>query len=212
MKIIIPARLGSKGFPLKNRHLFKSTADSIPSRLSDEVWVTSDDEEILKMASQYGFNRIERPAFLSQDETSIKDVLSHALELIPHGPNEEIIMLYLTYPQRVWNDILQAYYFYTGYCQENKLGAASLLCKKEVKSHPYLCMFEDGLGGKQIINHDLYRRQDYPKCFEISHFISIIRSNRLEELNSNLYSESTVFYQIGDPVDVDYLNDLKSIQ
>jgi CMP-N-acetylneuraminic acid synthetase len=212
MKIIIPARLGSKGFPFKNRHLFKYTADSIPSRLSDEVWVTSDDEEVLKMASQYGFNRIERPGHLAEDETSIKDVLSHALESIPHGPNEEIIMLYLTYPQRTWNDVLQAYYFYTGYCQENSNGAASLLCKKEVKSHPYLCMFEDDLRGRQVVEHNLYRRQDYPKCFEISHFISIFKSNRLSELNKNLYSESTVFYQIGDPVDVDYLTDLKGIQ
>ena len=113
-------------------------------------------------------------------------------------------MLYLTYPERTWTDIEAALNFFI----DNK--AKSLLCRVEPKSHPYLCMFsEDGNKGKQIVEHNLYRRQDYPECFELSHFICIFRANELEKLNKNLYNKDTIFYKIKRPVDVDTKEDLK---
>ena len=113
-------------------------------------------------------------------------------------------MLYLTYPERTWTDIEAALNFFI----ENK--AKSLLCRTELKSHPYLCMFsEEGDKGKQIIEHNLYRRQDYPECFELSHFICIFRANELESLNKNLYNSNTTFYKVKRPVDVDTKKDLE---
>ena len=41
--------------------------------------------------------------------------------------------------------------------------------------------------GKQLVKHNLYRRQDYPKCFRICHMVSIFKSNQLKNLNNNLY-------------------------
>ena len=212
MKIIIPARLGSKGFPLKNRELFKYTADSITKDLVSKVWVTTDDSVIKLMALDYNFNVIERPSELATDTASIRDVMLHVVEEIGGSTYDVITMLYLTYPQRTWQQIIAAHRFFVKHYDMGITG--SMLCRKEIKTSPYLYLEESGakaLFGKQLKKHDLYRRQDYPTCFEISHFISIFTVGELYKLNNNLYNKSTVFYKIPEVVDVDYLTDLKKL-
>jgi CMP-N,N'-diacetyllegionaminic acid synthase len=212
MKIIIPARFGSKGFPLKNRELFKYTADIIPKSRVKDVWVTTDDDIIKLTAEEYKFNVVSRPAELATDTASIRDVMLHAVESIGTSTYDHITMLYLTYPQRTWQHVLNAYRFFV---KHHDIGITnSLLCRKEVQVSPYLYLEESGakgLFGKQLKDHDLYRRQDYPVCFEISHFISIFTSGELYKLNNNLYNGSTVFYKIPDMIDVDYRTDLKKL-
>ena len=84
----------------------------------------------------------------------------------------------------------------------------SLLCRKECKTTPYLMAYDGGDNrGRQVIKHNLYRKQDYPKVFEISHFISAFKISELSNLNNNLYNEDTVFYPIEDVIDVDYKED-----
>ena len=70
-------------------------------------------------------------------------------------------------------------------------------------------MHKNGIKGSQVIGHDLYRRQDYPECFEISHFISIFNKNEIVNLNNNMYNEDTVFYPIENTIDVDMPADLE---
>jgi len=212
MKIIIPARFGSKGFPLKNRELFKYTADIIPKSRIKDVWVTTDDDIIKLTAEEYKFNVIDRPQELATDTASIRDVMLHAVEEIGASTYDHIAMLYLTYPQRTWQHVINAYRFFV---KHNDMGVTkSLLCRKEVQVNPYLYLEETGakgLFGRQLKKHDLYRRQDYPACFEISHYISIFTAGELYKLNNNLYNKSTVFYKIPDVIDVDYLTDLKKL-
>lgn len=205
MKIIIPAREGSKGFPRKNRILFKYAVAALPVSVRDDVYVTSDDDKILKMAKNSGFNCIERPLDLAKDDTSMKDVIVHALENIKTTDNELIAVLYLTYPQRKWTDLMDAVAFYL--MMEPAMPVSSLLCKKEVKTSPFLCMYDLGHRGKQVIDHDLYRRQDYPKCFELSHFIVLLRPSSINKLNENLYNIESLFWEIDDKIDVDYEKD-----
>ncbi len=78
--ILIPARKGSKGFPLKNRKLFKYTVDTIPEEFKHLVYVSTDDEVISQYSVDSGVNVIDRPPHLGQDETSMKDVLLHFIE------------------------------------------------------------------------------------------------------------------------------------
>lgn len=208
MKIIIPARKGSKGLPFKNRKLFQYTADSIPEHHYQDVVVTTDDEKIMEYAQDYGFIVVRRPDALAQDTTSIRDVIVHALKETNSSSSETVVVLYLTYPERTWEHVEAAIDYYIEFARHNL--SDSLLCKKEIKTHPYLCLLEhgvDGAYGKQLITHDLYRRQDYPKCFEISHYISIFTPVSINKLNSNLYCDSTVFYEIPDVVDVDTKKD-----
>ncbi|MDC1341964.1 acylneuraminate cytidylyltransferase family protein, partial [Oceanospirillaceae bacterium] len=71
---IIPARGGSKGIPGKNliniagKPLVAwSIEHALKSTLIDAVWVTSDSQEILDVASNYGANTILRPDDISDD-------------------------------------------------------------------------------------------------------------------------------------------------
>jgi CMP-N-acetylneuraminic acid synthetase len=209
MKILIPAREGSKGFPHKNRKLFKYAADVIPVEVREKVYVTTDDTVIMEMAKEVGFNVIVRPTKIANDTASMKDVVLHALGEMNASEEELIAVLYLTYPERRWVDVMEAAAFY--FMMEPAMPVSSLLCKKEVKSNPFLCMYDLGHRGKQIIKHDLYRRQDYPNCFELSHFIVLLRPKNIDNLNNNLYDSETLFWSIEDKIDVDLKKDFLRI-
>ena len=202
MKIIIPARKGSKGLPGKNAILIKHTLSTIPNYVKDNVIITTNDGKVIDQS--VGYKILLRNAKLSGDEISTKDVLLDVIQRYNIVDEEIVMMLYLTSPERTWTDIEAALNFFL----DNN--AKSLLCRVEPKSHPYLCMFsENDNKGSQIVEHNLYRRQDYPECFELSHFICIFRANELEKLNKNLYNKDTIFYKIKRPVDEDTKEDLK---
>lgn len=206
MKIIIPARRGSKGLPGKNRILFSSTAEIIPLELIKDSYVLTDDPKIKKMSSEYGINSIDRPDETATDSASMK---SSMIWLIDHlkskgelNQSDDILLLYLTYPERTWIDVKRAIDFYL------ERGATSLLCKKPAPVSPFLMLMENGDHGVQPFYHDLYRRQDYPKCFELSHYICMFNSDQINSLNNNLYSSQTVFMPIPSAIDVDTQKDL----
>ena len=203
MKIIIPAREGSKGLPYKNRRLLDYTIDKIPEKFRNKTYVTTDDEEILERSIKKGLKGLKRRKELSEDTTSTKQVMVDVVKNLNLDQSEMVVMLYLTYPQRTWKEVESAFDF----IKQNK--AKSLLCRKELKVSPYLCMIEEGLQGKQLVKHDLYRRQDYPNCFEISHFICIFEVSELNNLNNNMYNHNTIFYKIHEVVDIDNLIDME---
>jgi CMP-N-acetylneuraminic acid synthetase len=210
MKIIIPARFGSKGLPLKNRQLFNKTAVTIPQELANSVWVTTDDVEIVRMARDHNFNVILRPEHLAGDATSTKETLIHAIGAAEIKSEELVLVLYLTYPQRTWEEVLAAKSWFLQNTGDNIV--YSMLCKQETQAHPYLCMHEEeGHFGSQIVEHDLYRRQDYPKCFELSHYIILFKAGNINALNNNMYNRFTLFYPIDRVIDVDTQNDLDKL-
>src|SRR3989338_10727555 len=113
MKIIslIPARGGSKGIPKKNiaqlggKPLIAWTIEaSLRSRYINETYVTSDSEEILKIADAWGAQVIKRPKFLALDKTKAYGVISHALKKIDSNA-DVIIYLQPTSPLRKSGDI-----------------------------------------------------------------------------------------------------------
>jgi CMP-N-acetylneuraminic acid synthetase len=207
IKLLIPARRNSKGLPFKNRLLFEHTISTIPTGYLKNLLVSTDDEVLIEKCKSLGLNVSVRPDNLALDETSTKEVIQYHIDNNDISLDDTVIMLYLTYPERTWSDIQDAYIFFT----ENE--AKSLLCKKGIKStHPYLYMFElDNNKGSQLVKHNLYRRQDYPPVFEISHYVCIFNVNEFTKLNNNLYNDDTFFFKIDDVVDVDTKVDLDGV-
>ena len=196
--LVLPARKGSKGIPYKNRKLIDYTLNILPKEISSQVIIATDDEYLIE---KYNYYRIfKRSNQVSSDKACTKSLF---LEMYNYIDFNNIIMLYLTYPERTYKDILLAVEFY------EKQKAKSMLCSKKISNSPYLMMHKNGIKGSQIIEHDLYRRQDYPECFEISHFISIFNKNEIVNLNNNMYNEDTVFYPIENTIDVDMPADLE---
>jgi len=201
---VIPARKGSKGFPKKNRRLLDFTIKEIPKKYHENVIVTTDDKYIINKLKTTKIRILSRSKKLSKDTTSIKEVMMDVVEKFKMDSSDRIVMLYLTSPKRKYSDIKKILNYY------KKKKTKSLTCCIETKSNPFLCFFQlKNNKGQQIIKHDLYRRQDYPKCFEMRHFVVIFEVNEIPKLNNNMYNKNTTFYEIEDDIDVDYENDLK---
>ena len=204
MRILIPARKNSKGIPRKNRKLFDFTAKTIPKKYRCNTYIFSDDHVINAYGAKYGFNHVHRNQNSAKDTSTTKDMMVDFCSNF--DKDDVIVMLYLTYPTRQWKNVAKAIKIF-----ETK-NLNSLLCKKEVKQTPYLMMYEleDGRG-EQVIKHNFSRRQDYRKCFELCHSISIIKQSYLSNLNNNLYDRDTYFMEISDPLDIDSKKDMQCL-
>lgn len=115
---VIPARGGSKRIPRKNIKMFHgqpmiawSIQAAIDSGCFDEVWVSTDDEEIAAVAQAYGAKvPFLRPAHLSDDFATTADVMSHAVKefgKINHALPDYICCLYATAPFVTKADLVQ---------------------------------------------------------------------------------------------------------
>lgn len=113
---IIPARGGSKRLPQKNIKLlgdFPLLAHSIlyaqaNSEIIDEVYVSTDDAEIKKVALQFGAKVIDRPANISGDFEPTVSALKNVLEQIGDEV-ENVVLLQATNPLRPENLLKEAF-------------------------------------------------------------------------------------------------------
>ena len=201
---VIPARRDSKGLLFKNRKLLDYTINNIQTELHEKTIVTTDDEKIIEKLSATNINVLRRDERLCLDDISIKDVMLDVVKKFQMKSDDIIVMLYLTSPGRKFSDIKKILDYY--FDREIK----TLTCCVEPKTHPYLVLYKkEDQKGEQVVEHDLYRRQDYPECFEIRHFVCIFQVEEIQRLNNNMYNESTIFYKIDNDIDVDHENDLK---
>lgn len=205
---IIPARKDSKGIKFKNRKLFNYTAIIIPEVFSDKVIVSSDDSHILNASKRFGFSCLEREESIAQDNSSMRDVLLDAVERYAIPPEDDVVLLYLTYPQRTWKDVEEIYGFY------KKHDGRSLSCAVNIADHPYLCYYEkDSIYGRPVVEHELYRRQDYPPCFRQSLFVGIYKAGEISRLNDSLLCRDTLFFKLKRQViDIDRDIDMKMFE
>jgi CMP-N-acetylneuraminic acid synthetase len=116
---IIPARGGSKRLPNKNILLLGGIpliAHSIlyaqkNKAIIDDIYVSTNDETIKKIALEYGAKIIERPENLSGDFEPTVLALKHVLESI-EDEIENIILLQATNPLRPENLLKEAFETY----------------------------------------------------------------------------------------------------
>ena len=115
---IIPARGGSKRLPRKNIRpldekplLAYAVESALESGVFGRVCVSSDDEEILDVAREYGAEAISRPDFLATDRAQVKDVCAHLLEQFAEQEQayREFGLLLVTNPLRTASDVREAY-------------------------------------------------------------------------------------------------------
>jgi CMP-N,N'-diacetyllegionaminic acid synthase len=107
---VIPARGGSKGVLRKNIKLLAgkpliwyTIKAAMDSKKLDDFYVSSDDDEILKVAKNLGAKTIKRPAELAGDKVAMVPVLKHAIESI--GKVDYLVLLQPTTPFKTGKDI-----------------------------------------------------------------------------------------------------------
>lgn len=104
--VLITARGNSKRLPGKNIKLFcgkpliaYSIDQGLASRFVDEVWVSSDDDKILKVSKKCGAKVLKRPTSLATSNAKSEDVVKHFYESMDGKP-DYIVLLQPTSPLR----------------------------------------------------------------------------------------------------------------
>jgi len=204
---VVPARAGSVRFPNKNEILFPYILPLLKllkrEYKESQIIINSNIDKLFAICKVHNFIFYRIADNKAGSNSIIKNYMKDMIDGIGIKKNDLIVMLYLTYPERNIFDIARAINFF------NQLKAKSLLCRKEIKgAHPCLFMYQSELAtGKQVIKHNFSNSQDYPKVFEISHFISIFYAGEIKKLNNNLYNDKTVFHWITTKMDIDTKED-----
>nr|WP_319486578.1 acylneuraminate cytidylyltransferase [uncultured Cohaesibacter sp.] len=111
---VIPARGGSKGVPRKNKRLLggiplvaRSIRAALGAKSVDAVFVSSDDDEILEIATEWGAIPIKRPDALANDSATSESALFHVLDEIKRRGEEvqTLVFLQCTSPFTTSEDI-----------------------------------------------------------------------------------------------------------
>lgn len=219
---IIPARGGSKGVPGKNilpiggkPLLAWNIQAASQSRFVDEVYVSTDDEQIRFISQQYGAKVIERPSELAGDYSSSESALLHALTyLYGQGVHPEILVfMQCTSPLTTADDIDQAV--------QRLVEEEADSCFTASEFHGFVWCSQDN-GTTVGVNHDKAfrpRRQDRESQFLENGAIYVMKVGGFMEAKHRFFGKTIMSemprrrsVEIDDWVDVDITETLlKSI-
>lgn len=198
--VVIPARRGSKGLPGKNIRLLNgkpliawSIEAALESSVPDRVLVSTDSEEIGRVAEEWGCEVSVRPAELATDESTTIEVLQHLYNTIPGV--ESMILLQPTSPLRDTGLIDGCFDIYSE-------GGYSNLATG------YWCKY------KEFGSHNNLRRQDYQGFFYDDGNVYVLSKDIIKEgiwCGTNpckLPIERHMNYEIDDEVDFIILESL----
>ena len=213
---IIPARGGSVGIPGKNlmdlcgRPLLEwSIRQALHSKHVDEVWVSSDSDEILEHARKCGANGLKRPNALSTGTASSESALIHFFEEWAQNTGraddvECLVFLQATSPLRAADDIDQAIE------QFRKTEADSLFSGAKLED---FCVWEgNDDDGYRSLNYDFRNRGmrdgrapltlENGSIYVFKPEILLRENNRIGGKVSVYYMPYWMSYEIDEPQDV----------
>jgi N-acylneuraminate cytidylyltransferase len=166
---VIPARGGSKRIPRKNIRPFcgtpiiaRSIATALNTGLFSAVIVSTDDEEIARVAREYGADvPFMRPADLSDDFTGTTPVIRHAMQwCLDHGQDVQAVCgLYATAPFTVAEDLVR------GHEALSQAPATYAVTTFPYPIHRGLVRDDKGRMSLLRPEHRLTRSQDLPEAY-----------------------------------------------
>lgn len=138
---LVPGRGGSKGIYRKNLRIVRgkpliehSIQAALGSTVVDSVYVSSDDDEILKVANSMGVNTLKRPEIAASDSAPASMVVFDFISRLPPSVVREdpyLVFLQPTSPLRTSEHIDRAF------CEMEAKGEASCLSVVPLKRLPY---------------------------------------------------------------------------
>ncbi len=202
---IVPARMGSKGVPGKNKALIggvpliEYTITALEaSKAVTSILISSDDPDILgRYRDRTGVTVVERPAALAQDDSTTAEAVTHALaewDGSGHQAPDIIMIAQPTTPLRRAGDIDAAFELF------ETSGAESLIsaCRAEGVRHP-LSMYrmgEAGRGSAIAQEHGrASRRQDFETIYQRNGAIYLV-TTRFFRSTGKLRSDQPVIYEM----------------
>lgn len=213
---IIPARGGSKGLPGKNiKNLLGkpliaySIEQAKESKYIDRVVVSTEDKIIAEISERYGAEvPFMRPERMAADETSIIDVLLHAVDLLEDGNYDFqiIVLLHTTTPLREPEDIDRSIELLVDTNCESVFSVA------EAHRNPYFNMVEIGEDGRVrlVRNGNFVTRQSAPIVFDMNASIYVWWKYILKKHKRTIFEDSKIYIMPRErSVDIDDIMDFK---
>jgi CMP-N,N'-diacetyllegionaminic acid synthase len=212
---LIPARGGSKGVPRKNvarlagRPLIAYTCEAArSSRLLDRVIISTDDEEIARVARDHGADApFLRPASLAADDTPMMDVIRHAVAELARQAYaaDAVALLQPTSPLRTAAHIDCAIEL----LQSSGADTVVSVLRVPHSFNPSSLMHMEG---KYLVPNDrasALRRQDKPTLYARNGPAILILTNHAIE-NGAPYAMNVVGFEMSaaDSIDIDTPDDL----
>lgn len=185
---IIPARGGSKGIPKKNivdflgQPLITYTIEqALGSKRIDEVYVSTDADDIAQISKKAGAKIINRPENIAGDEATTESALIHALNELERKNKKPdlVVLLQCTSPLRREKDIDETVKLVI----EEEYDSALTVCE----DHSFYWKEMDE--SAKPINYDpreRKRRQDLDKRYRENGSIYVFKADILEEKECRL--------------------------
>lgn len=154
----IPARGGSKGLPGKNirtlngRPLIDYAINTALESNLDEVWVSTDCDDIEGVSLESGAKVLKRPESISRDDSPTEDAILHFAECVPNF--DTLVMLQCTSPLTLVSDVESGIALY----QESTYDTILSVCDN---SGGFLC---GGYNWEQLPNDNYIRYDQYYPC------------------------------------------------
>ena len=187
---IVALLTGRGGSSLKDKNVIKILKKPVLAypceeakkvKIINNYFVSSDDNKILNTASKYGFKKIQRPKYLSKDNSKHYDMLKHSLnELHSKNVHPDIVVVLLANAPIVYAKWIQDC---IKILIKNKATAVVPVVKDNDK-HPlrakktkkgYLKPF---INSKKKISSN---RQDLEDCYFLCHNFWVIRASAIIE-------------------------------
>lgn len=202
---IIPARGGSKRLPrknvleLNNKPLIGWSIEAAKnSKFIDEIIVSSDDDEILDLATAYNVQALKRPSELASDTASTFDTLKHAI----HNTKEYdyIILLQPTSPLRTTKDIDGA----IQYLFEKKADGVISVCEME-HSPLWSNTLDDDRSMEHFLKDEILnkRSQDLQQYYRLNGAIYISQVEKFLQNGSFFLKENIYAYEMSQQHSID---------
>jgi N-acylneuraminate cytidylyltransferase/CMP-N,N'-diacetyllegionaminic acid synthase len=198
---VIPARSGSKGLPNKNVRelggkplIFWTIQAAKQSKYLDEIVVSTDSDQIAKIAAEYGAHvPFIRPKELALDTTPTIDVIKHSLDFFREELNKDFdytMLLEPTSPLRDVSDIDCALEDL-----EKNIDATSLVgvALTEVQNPAFLVKIDPSGYLRNLNNETIQpvRRQDIDAVYFLEGSVYVSETIQLEKFNS-FYQNKTI--------------------
>ena len=217
LKAIIPARGGSKGVPGKNIKKINNIPllgypilAALEAKHISDIFVSTDDEEIARVALDYGATVIERPKHLAEDDSLDIDVMRHVVQATSDWRN--IVHLRATTPMIESNVLDKAIELFSDKSDCTSLRSGHEAPESAYKSFKLVDTYWNGLFDHEY-EGEYYNwpRQKLPKTYQPNGYVDIIKPSQFMTSDS-LHGDKMLAYITPYSHEVDTIEDFKILE
>ena len=217
LRVVIPARGGSKGVPRKNIRPLNGhplisyvILEAVKCQNVSKVYVSTDDEEIASISKKYGADIIWRPPEYATDTSKDLDVMRHAVGYL--GDFDNIVHLRATTPMISWETVDKAieYFLANPDCSslrsahESPETAYKYFEKNELH---WRGLFDDKMQG-EYYNEP---RQVLPKTYHPNGYVDIIKPEWFMN-NKTLHGAKILAFETEYSHEIDTIEDFRIVE